>query len=107
AGKSSKAKKTTEAVEPPPMLVHEQERLTAEKKTLIASIATNETEATALRARFDADKKRWVELKSGVIAKPTNDPKGPTTVTLSAGAAGRAKCGDKVYECPAGETYIC
>ena len=63
AGKSKAHKKGTEADAPPPMLVHEQERLTAEKQSLNASIVSQEKEIVALRARFEADKKRWMELK--------------------------------------------
>ena len=106
AGKS-KAKKGGEAAAPPPMLVREQEQLANEKKALIATMANQETEIVAMRTRFETDRKRWLELKSGTVAKPGNDSRQPTTVTLSAGAAGKARCGEKIYECPAGETYVC
>ena len=105
--KAGKAKKGGEPAAPPPMLVREQEQLANEKKALIAAMANHETEIVATRARFETDKKRWLELKSGTVAKPGNDPRQPTTVTLSAGAAGKARCGEKIYECPAGETYVC
>lgn len=105
AGKSKAKSATVDA--PPPMLVQEQERLTQEKAAIAKAVASLDEEIAALRTRYDNDKRRWVELKTGVAQKPVEGPKGPTTVTLSAGAAGRARCGDKVYECPAGETYIC
>ena len=105
--KSGKSKKAGASDAPPPMLVQERERLAAEKQNLAASIASSEGEIAALKTRFEADKQRWVEIKTGVVAKPKDDPNKPTTVTLSAGAAGKARCGQKVYECPAGETYVC
>jgi hypothetical protein len=101
----AKAKKGPDG--PPITLVNEKEALGAEKKNLALTIARHETEINDLRTRFDTDKKRWVDMKSGALAKPNSDGKGPQTVTLSAGAAGRAKCGEKIYECPAGETYVC
>lgn len=105
AGKSSKKGGGVDA--PPPLLVQERERLAAEKQTLAATVASAEAELAALKTRFESDKQRWVEIKTGVVAKPTQGPEGPKTVTLSAGAAGKARCGQKVYECPAGETYVC
>jgi len=107
SGKKKNAKAGAKADEPPPMLVAEQEKLAKERESIIASMAAQEKEIEALKVRFESDRRRWVELKSGAVAKPVEGPKGPTTVTLSAGGAGRAKCGDKVYECPAGESYIC
>lgn len=104
---AGKSKKAGGSDAPPPMLVQERERLAAEKQGLATSVASSEGEIAALKTRFEADKQRWVEIKSGVVAKPTQGPDGPKTVTLSAGAAGKARCGQKVYECPAGETYVC
>lgn len=57
-------KKGAKQEEPPPGMVAEQERLQHEKRTLAASITATEREIQAQRARFDADKKRWVELKT-------------------------------------------
>lgn len=105
--KSGKSKKGGAPDAAPAMLVQERERLAAEKQHLSAGVATGEGEIAALKTRFEADKQRWVEIKTGVVAKPKDDPNKTKTVTLSAGAAGKARCGDKVYECPAGESYVC
>lgn len=98
--KTGKGKAAKER-EVPPVLIAEQERLLKEKQTMAASIAASEKEIQAQRDRFDADKKRWVELKSGT-ARTAGD-----TVAITAAAKGRAKCGEKTYECPAGETFVC
>lgn len=50
--------------EPPHLLVSENERLLAEKKTLQASIVNGEKEIAQLRVRYDEDKKRWIALKA-------------------------------------------
>lgn len=66
AGKSKAAKKEHEI---PHALLAEQERLRNEKQTLVANIATFDKEMGAQRSKFDADKRRWVELKTGMAAK--------------------------------------
>ena len=103
AGKKASAKKT----EAPPMLVSELDRLKSERAGLVKGVAGYEREIVEIGARSDVDKKRWVALKTGGVNKPSEDPKGPTRVTLTAGAMGEAKCAGKVYECPAGTQYIC
>jgi hypothetical protein len=50
---------------PPPMLVAEQERLRGEKQALATAISSHEREIQQIRVRFDLDRQRWVELKSG------------------------------------------
>ena len=64
---------------PPMVLTHEQSRLRAEKAVLEKSIVTHEKEIEELKAKFDTDKKRWLALKSGAVAKPPEfipqDPK--------------------------------
>jgi hypothetical protein len=103
AGKAGKGKKEKE---PPKQLIEELERLKAEKVGIAKSIAASEKEIEQTRAKFDVDKKRWVALKTGV--KMIEGPREtPIAGTLGPGAAGKAKCGDKVYECPAGQTYAC
>jgi hypothetical protein len=103
AGKAGKGKKEKET---PKMLLEEQERLKAEKVSLAKTIAASEKEVEETRAKFDTDKKRWVALKAGTKTIEPPEPK-PIAGTLGAGAAGKATCGDKVYECPAGQTYAC
>jgi hypothetical protein len=76
AGKS-KASKGREA---PMILVHQLERSQAEKAALEKTIAVQEKEIDVVRAKFDADKKRWVALKGGqseaseAAATPTSAP---------------------------------
>jgi hypothetical protein len=103
AGKSGKGKKDKET---PKMLTDEMERLKAEKANIAKSITASEKEIEQTRVKFDTDKQRWVALKSG--AKTVEAPEAkPVAGTLGAGAAGKATCGDKVYECPAGQAYAC
>ena len=103
AGKSGKGKKEKEA---PKQLIEEVDRLKAEKIGIAKSIAASEKEIEETRVKFDTDKRRWVALKSGVKTIEAPAPK-PVAGTLGAGAAGKATCGDKVYECPAGQAYAC
>ena len=106
AGKSSgKGDKPIKGKDSADQLRENLDRAKKERVALEKSIVGYQKEIAMIRARYDADKKRWLEIKSGV--KPREEAKGPTTITLSAGAAGIAKCGDKVYECPAGQEYIC
>jgi chromosome segregation ATPase len=60
AGKSGKSSKVREA---PAQLKADLERTRQEKVTLAKSIAEYEKEMQEVRERYDADKKRWVELK--------------------------------------------
>ncbi len=60
AGKSSKAAKVRE---PPAQLKADLERTKQEKASLAKNIADYEKEMQQVRERYDADKKRWVELK--------------------------------------------
>lgn len=60
AGKSSKSGKVREA---PPQLKADLARTKQEKATLAKSIASYEKEMQEVRERYDADKKRWNELK--------------------------------------------
>lgn len=67
AGKS-KAGKSREA---PAGLSADLQRVRTEKTTLVASIANYEKEIEQTRAKFDADKKRWLDIKrGGGSAKP-------------------------------------
>jgi len=61
AGKSSKGSGKTR--EPPAQLKADLEHIKAEKVSLAKSIADYEKEMADVRARYDTDKKRWVELK--------------------------------------------
>jgi len=103
AGKS----KTAKAREAPAPLVHEQQRLKTEKEGLEKGIAGSEKEIEVLKVKFDADKKRWLDLKADPNMR-NRQPEAPTaSITMSPGAAGTAKCADKVYECQAGQAYLC
>jgi hypothetical protein len=103
AGKSKAAKSR----EVPAPVVAELQRLHAEKDILEKSIAGNEREIDALKAKFDADKKRWMDLKANPSMR-NQQPEAPkAAITMSPGAAGTAHCADKVYECQAGQAYLC
>ena len=93
--------------EPPKGLTADLDRVRTEKTALVSSIAKYEKEIEEIKVKYELDRKRWLDLKSGNAAKPKDEAKAPTTITLSAGAAGKAKCGGKVYECPAGQSYLC
>ena len=60
AGKSSKSAKAKEA---PANLVHDLERVKAERVTLEKSLIGYDKEIAALRAKYDVDRKRWLALK--------------------------------------------
>jgi hypothetical protein len=108
AGKKA-TKKGEEAKnrEAPPALVADLARIKAEKITLTAGLATHEKEVEDIKAKFDADKRRWVELKNPTVRTVLDNTKAPVVETISAGGAGIARCGQKIYECQAGEAYIC
>ena len=61
AGKKGGSAKT---VQPPPNLVADRDRATKEKASLVKSVAEAEKEIEAVRSRYDADKKRYAELKA-------------------------------------------
>ncbi len=103
AGKSKAAK----AREAPVPLVHEQQRVKTEKEALEKSIVANEKEIESLKVKFDTDKKRWMDLKADPSMR-NRQPEAPkAAITMSPGAAGTAKCNDQVYECQAGQAYLC
>jgi hypothetical protein len=61
--KSGKGKHSTKTKEAPPQLKADVERTKAESASLARSIAAYEKEKQEVQARYDADKKRWAELK--------------------------------------------
>ena len=63
--KAGKAKET----EMPASRGAELKRVESDKATLAASIAGYEKEIEQIKTKYDADKKRWVELKSGSATK--------------------------------------
>jgi len=76
AGKSKGAK----GREVPMGLTEELARVQRERAALQSTIASSEKEMEQVKARFDADKKRWAEIKGGAAPKtaesaPTPDPK--------------------------------
>jgi Domain of unknown function (DUF4124) len=60
AGKSKTAGKSREA---PQQLVADIEKLNKEKESIAASKARSEKEMEQVRARYEADKARWLELR--------------------------------------------
>ena len=76
AGKSKGAK----GREVPMGLTEELARVQRERAALQSTIASSEKEMEQVKARFDADKKRWAEIKGGAAPKtaesaPAPDPK--------------------------------
>src|SRR5262249_51534579 len=59
----------------PKVLQGDLERVQAEKVALVSSIARYEKEIEEIKAKFDVDKKRWLDLKSGVADKPKEEKK--------------------------------
>jgi Domain of unknown function (DUF4124) len=106
AGKSGKSGK---AAEPPPVLIEVMTRARAEKATLEKANVGYAKEIEDLKSKFDADKKRWLSLKADPSSRNMQPEPAKAAVagTMIPGAAGMAKCVDKVYECQAGQTYIC
>jgi uncharacterized protein YlxW (UPF0749 family) len=71
AGKSKTAKER----KPPIQLVTDLERTRNEKAALIASIERYEKEIEAVKARYEADRKRWLELRrTGVSSDYVGGP---------------------------------
>jgi len=102
AGKSKSAKKA----EVPPQLAVDNERVQAEKATLVKSIAGYEKEIADIRAKYDGDKKRWAELKTNPSLVRT-DANAPSTAVPLNWSRGSAKCGDKTLSCRRGESFLC
>jgi chromosome segregation ATPase len=103
AGKS----KTAKTREPPPPLLHELERVRTEKAALEKSIVAHQKEIEALKEKFETDKQRWLALKADPSTR-NQQPEAPkAATTLIPGAAGKANCNGKVYECQAGKAYYC
>jgi uncharacterized protein DUF4124 len=108
AGKSKK--KDAKPIAPPIGLVADRERVQKERDALLATIASSEKEMIAVKERYEADKVRFGELKGNTAlrqAAQTAEDKKVAAETLIPGAAGKAKCGERVYECQAGQQYIC
>ena len=57
--------------EPPAQLTHDLQRLKGERVALEKSLAGYDKEIEAMRAKYDGDKRRWLELKAAGPAKPT------------------------------------
>jgi Domain of unknown function (DUF4124) len=68
AGKGKSSTKSRD--EPPPMLVHENQRLDAERKTLANAVIGYEREIEQVRVKFETDKKRWLAIKAGDVPTP-------------------------------------
>lgn len=108
AGTSKTAKKKGEAAvrEVPIQLTTDHERVVGERAALVKSIQGYEKEIVEIRQKFDADKKRWSDLKAnpGLLK---GDP-APTPGTLPVNAArGSVKCGERMVNCRKGESFLC
>ncbi len=72
--------KASKGREVPLSLTEELARVQRERSALQSTIASSEKEIEQVKAKFDADKERWVEIKGGSAAKtadtaPAPDPK--------------------------------
>lgn len=107
AGKSKK--KDDKPSGPPAALVADRERVQKERDGLVTSIDQSRKEIQAIRDRYDADKQRFNELKGNTaLRQQVQSPEEQkVSETLVPGAAGKATCGGKVYECQAGQQYVC
>ncbi|HEX7559207.1 MAG TPA: DUF4124 domain-containing protein, partial [Usitatibacter sp.] len=103
AGKSGKSGK---ASEPPPVLIEVMARTRAEKASLEKANLANQKEIEDIKAKFEADKKRWVSLKTDPSSRNMQPEPAKAAVagTMIPGAAGTANCAGKIYECQAGQT---
>jgi len=74
-----KAGKSKKGGEMPANLTDDLKRAQAEKAALASSISNYEKEIEEIKAKFDSDKKRWVDLKSAKSASttPTSAPADP------------------------------
>jgi len=73
SGKSKKAKE----VEMPATLTADMKSVQADRATLANSIANYEKEIEQIKVKYDTDKKRWVELKSGGAGKKADTAAAP------------------------------
>ena len=107
AGKSKK--KDDKPSGPPAGLVADRERVQKERDGLVASIDQSEKEIQSVKERYEADKQRFNELKGNTTLRQQAQAPEEKKVseTLVPGAAGKATCGGKVYECQAGQQYVC
>jgi hypothetical protein len=84
AGKSKSAKER----KPPIQLVTDLERTRNEKAALIASIERDEKEIEKVKARYEADRQRWLELRRSGVSSGASDAtleaaaKAPSTVHI-------------------------
>jgi hypothetical protein len=111
AGKSKTGKKDAAVREVPIQLTTDYERVQAEKTTLAKGIADSEKELVEIRARFETDKKRWVELKAnpGLLkgeASASSATSTPTAIPAS-WSRGTVRCGEKTIQCRKGESFLC
>jgi hypothetical protein len=107
AGKSKAAKKG-EAREVPIQISTDYERVVAEKAALTKGIAGYEKEIVEIRQKFDADKRRWSDLKSNpsLLNADATPPPAPAPPALGQ-SRGSVKCGDKMVNCRKGESFLC
>jgi hypothetical protein len=75
----------------PANLTEELKRVQSEKTALLSSIATHEKEIEQIKVKFDADKKRWVDIKSGANAKAAEAKAAELKTAADAKAAPDAK----------------
>lgn len=108
AGKS-KASKKDSVREVPIQLATDYERTQTEKASLAKGITGYEKEIVEIRAKFEVDKKRWLDLKAnpGLLRGEATASSGPSTAIPLNWSRGAAKCGEKTISCRKGESFLC
>jgi chromosome segregation ATPase len=66
----AKGREPDKVVEAPPSLVAEVQRIAGEKANLHKALEGYDRQIAEVRVRYEADRQRWLALKSGSIAKP-------------------------------------
>ncbi len=111
AGKSKSAansKVPAKTREVPIQLLSDHERAVAEQATLKKNLAEYEKELAEVKGKFEADRKRWKELKTNATLRSTvTAPTKEEQVKAQNWTRGQAICGEKTISCRRGESYLC
>ncbi|QJR16834.1 DUF4124 domain-containing protein [Usitatibacter palustris] len=111
AGKSkasSNSKVPAKTREIPIQLQTDHERTLGEQAHLKKNLAEYEKELADVKAKYDADRKRWKELKTNsTLRSQVNAPTKEDQEKLKNWTRGQAVCGEKTISCRRGESYLC
>lgn len=111
AGKSktsAQSKVPQKTREVPIQLVADHERAVAEQTTLKKNLVDYEKEIVDIKAKYEADRARWKELKTNpTLRAQVNAPTKEDQMKALHWTRGQATCGDKTVSCRRGEAYLC